>query len=187
MSLTATEIRSKSAGDVYLAPLGTGAPTDEAALVTIFNGTPGAWVHAGWLHEDGPEISGFAPESTAIPGWNRQAPARYIFRFGEPEITVPLLQWNAENLALYFPGATHDAVNGVLSIPDVASPVAQELLIIVRDGTEALGLWVASVQPAGGDDLSFPGDGASVIPVSMKVLSPASGPMAKLVGVAVAA
>ena len=180
MTLTAAETLAKSAGDVYTAPLATGVPTDLDTLDP-------AWVHMGWLHEDGPSLSGFAPENTKRKGWNRQAPVRSLNRFGEPTVEVPLLQWNAENLQLYFPGATHDVPTSTLSIPDVGNPTEQELLIVVQDGADKIGLWVARTAPRGGDDISFPEDDLAPIPVVFDVLSPASGALAAVVGVDVAA
>lgn len=175
MTLNSEQTLSKSAGDLYLAPLGTGAPDDtdlvggrttvDAALVLA------GWTHTGWLDEDGPQFEGFEGENTKLYGWNAVAPVRSITRVTEPMVSVGLLQWNADNLTEYFPGATYDAPTRTLTVPETGNPVERELLVVVYDGDTAIGIWVGKVSNRGGDSFEFPGDGLSVIPVVYDILS----------------
>jgi hypothetical protein len=168
--LNAAETLAKSAGDLYLAPLGTGAPADtilddQTALETA------GWVHAGWLDEDGPSTDGFDGDNSKHYGWNRVQPIRSITRVTEPSLEVGLLQWNVENLQLYFPGSTYDAPSRTLSIPNAGNPTEQELLIVVADGDRHIGMWVARTTARGSDAIEFPGDGLSSIPVTFDILA----------------
>ena len=186
MPLASSETLAKSAGDMYLAPVGTAVPAfdglDDTAL------TAGSWVHAGWLGEDGPSLSGFEGDSEKLYAWNRSVPMRSIVRVTEPMVEVPLLQWNVENLSLYFPGATHTPLEERLTIPSSTTITEKALLIVVRDGTaQEVGLWLAKTSPRGGGSIEFPGDGTSEIPITFDVLSPDTGEFFNIVGVDVAA
>lgn len=170
MTTIASETLAKSAGSLYLGPIGTGFPPvadldDEAALLAA------GWIHAGWLHEDGPTFGGFDGTTTKHYGWNSVAPIRSTTRVTEPTIEVALLQWNQENLELYFPGAAYDAATRTLKIPESGNPTEQELLVVVADGDKFIGLWVAKVTAHGGGEFSFPGDGLAGIPVMFDVLA----------------
>ena len=173
MARAASETLAKSAGDVYAATVGTAAPDASVAdALSDATLTGGAWSQVGWLGPDGPQLEGFGGDNTKHYGWNAVKPIRATTRVTEPMVTVPLLQWNTENLQLYFPGATYDALTETLSIPDAGSIVETALLIVVRDGTaKDVGLWLGKVSPRGNGNLTFPGDGLSEIPVAYDVLS----------------
>lgn len=169
-TLNAQETLAKSAGSLYLAEFPTEAPdvddiTDRDALEAD------GWVHAGWLHEDGPGTDGFEGDTTKHYGWNAVAPIRSITRINDPMIPVTLLQWNVENLSLYFAGAEYDEPNKILSIPETGNPAEQALLLIVEDDDKAIAIWVAKVSARGGASFEFPGDGLAPIPVVFDVLS----------------
>ena len=170
MALIADETLAKSAGDLYLAPYPLAAPADDD-LATQATLEAAGWVHAGWLHEDGPQPEGFEGDNTKLYGWNAVAPIRSITRVTEPMIPVSLLQWNAENLSLYFPGATYNAGTRTLTIPETGNPTQQALLLVVQDGARSVGVWVAKVTARGGDAFEFPGDGLAPIPVVFDILS----------------
>jgi hypothetical protein len=175
MSLNSAQTLSKSAGDLYLAPLGTGAPEDVDLVggrTTVDATLTGAgWTHVGWLDEDGPEPEGFEGDNTKLYGWNATAPIRSITRVTEPMVSVGLLQWNAVTLGEFFPGASYDDATRTLTIPESGNPSEREMLVVVYDGDNAIGLWFGKVSNRGGDSFEFPGDGLSVIPVVYDVLS----------------
>lgn len=170
MTKIAAETLAKSAGDLYLGPTGTGAPADTeladpAALAAL------GYVHAGWLDEAGPNLAGFEGSTSKLYGWNSVAAIRSITRVTEPAIEVGLLQWNEENLALYFPGAVYDEPTRTVQIPESGSPTEQELLVVVEDGDRPVGVWVGKVAAHGGGAITFPGDGLAPIPVVFDVLA----------------
>jgi hypothetical protein len=188
MTLIAAETLAKSAGHLYEAPVGTGAPAvadlaDQSAL------EGDGWVHVGWLHEDGPELSGFEGDTTKHMGWNAVQPIRTSTRVAEPEVPVSLLQWNQENLKRYFPGATYTAGTKTLSIPTSGLNADAELLMVVIDSDVdlTLGFWFARTTARAGQSLSFPdgGDDLSPIPIIFDVLAPETDgdPWAKVVGI----
>lgn len=168
MALNAQETIAKSAGDLYLAPYPEAAPaladiTDQSALETA------GWVHVGWLHEDGPQPEGFEGDNSKHYGWNAVAPIRSITRVTEPMVPVSLLQWNVENLQLYFPGATF--ASDTLTIPESGNPAEQSMLMVVKDGSDAIAIWCSKVSARGGSSFEFPGDGLAPIPLVLDVLS----------------
>lgn len=189
MVLNAAETIVKSSGDLYLAPVSTASPAvadlaNTAAARTALE-TAG-WVHTGWIEEEGPTPEGFEGDNEKHYGWNAVAPARSTTRVTEPMVNVPLLQWNVENLSLYFPGATHDTLTETLTIPEGGNSTESALLTVVRDGDKAIGLWCAKTSPRGGDSFEFPGDAMAVIPVAFDILGGVV-PWVKVIGVDVAA
>ena len=170
MALIANETLAKSAGDLLLAPFPQAAPSaadleDLSALETA------GWVHTGWLHEDGPQPEGFEGDNTKEYGWNAVAPIRSITRVREPMVPVSLLQWNVDNLSLYFAGASYDEPTQTRTIPETGNPVDQALLLRIIDDDRHIGIWVAKVQARGGGNFEFPGDGLAPIPITFDVLS----------------
>jgi hypothetical protein len=182
MTRNAAETIAKSAGDLYLGPYPIAAP-DEADLTTVATLEGAGWVHAGWLHEDGPQPDGFDGDNSKHYGWNAVAPIRSITRVTEPMISVSLLQFNAENLSLYFPGAEHDAPNRVLTIPESGNPTEQSLLMVVEDGDRPIGIWCAKVTARGGGSFEFPGDGLAPIPVVFDILSTGTDDYIEVIGI----
>jgi len=170
MTLNADQTLAKSAGDLWLAPSVTAAPTDDDLEVDATLEAAG-WVHAGWLHEDGPQPEGFEGDNTKHYGWNAVAPIRSVTRVTDPQIPVSLLQWNATNLGLYFPDATYNEAERLLTIPEAGVPTNQSLLLRIVDGSRYFGIWAAKVTARGGGAFEFPGDGLAPIPVTFDVLS----------------
>ena len=83
MGLNDAQTLAKSAGDLFLGPYPTSAPSDEE--LTNDQTLAGAgWVHAGWLSEDGPQPEGFEGDNSKHYGWNAIAPIRSITRVTEP-------------------------------------------------------------------------------------------------------
>lgn len=172
MALNSDEVLAKSIGDVYLATLGEGPPDDDdlddyEALQTA------GWTHIGWIAEEGPTLTGFEGETTALFGWNR--PDAIITNTQAPErsVEVPLLQFNVENLTLYFPGSTYSAVTRTLTIPSSGTPTPQAFLMVVSDGSKYLGLYLPKVSGRPGGPLTFP-DGQeelSQLPITFDVLA----------------
>lgn len=160
----------KSAGDIFLAPVDTVAPDfEDLADDSVLTGA--GWDIAGWLHEDGPTLSGFQGDNTKLYAWNATAPARSITRVTEPQVDIPFLQYNADTLALYFPGAEYDVVTNVLTIPQAGVAVEYAVLVRVVDGDRVIGWWFPRTSPRGDGDLEFPGDDFGSIPVSFDVLA----------------
>lgn len=183
MTLTAAELTAKSAGSVYLAPDGTAVPTDLAALAAAYTDN-----HVGWISQPGPEFQGFEGEITRIRGWNAQGAIRTTRRLGEPAVALTLLQWNSTTLGYYFPGSTYDAPTSTLSIPSSpGAPTQYTALVVVEDGADKLGLWVARVEAAAAGSFTFPEGEAAEIPLTLTVLEPDSGELAAVVGLPVAA
>ena len=187
MALTAAEVIVKSIGDVYSATAGTAAPSvddldDMDALQSA------GWTHMGWVQEEGPTFPGFEPTIESILGWNRQGAITEAYTISEEaRVVVPFLQFTAEVLQLYFPGATHDAQNGTIDVTDYSTPTPVALLVTVGTGSKTIGFWAGSTSPRGEGELSFPDDDGAPIPVGFTILAPSSGPRFRVLGINVAA
>lgn len=173
MPLNSEEVLAKSIGDVYLAAYGEPAPAvgdidDQAALETA------GWEHIGWIAEEGPELAGFEGETTSLFGWNRPSAIITNTQAPERQVNVPLLQFNVENLQLYFPGSTY--ASGVLTIPESGSQTPRAFLMVVSDGTVYHGLYLPKVTGRPGGALTFPDgqDELSQIPITFDVLADAA-------------
>lgn len=186
MALTAAEVIVKSIGDVYSATAGT-APPATADLGSVSTVEGGGWTHMGWVHEDGPTFPGFEPTIESILGWNRQGAITEAYTISEDaRVVVPFLQFNAEVLQLYFPGATHDAVNDTVDVEDYATPTPVALLVTVGTGSKTIGFWAGSTSPRGEGELAFPDDDGAAIPVGFSILAPSSGKRFRVLGIDVA-
>lgn len=184
MALTAAETLAKSIGDVYLAPYPEAAPPVADIDDAVALGVAG-WDHIGWIAEEGPELTGFEGETTSLFGWNRPAAIKTNTEAPERQVSVPLLQFNVENLTLYFPGATY--ATNVLTIPESGTSVEYAFLMVVSDGTKYHGLFAPKVSGRPGGPLTFP-DGQeelSQIPITFDLL--ADTDTVKFLGVAPAA
>ena len=171
MAHNANETLIKSAGDVYLATVGTDPPVaadldDEAALIGD------GWTQQGYIAEEGPTFQGFEGEKTVFKVWNVEAAARTKTTVGEPLVNVPFVQWNTDVLPLYFPGASVDGPTGDVVIGNSAgTPAENALLLVIHDGDRTYGFWAARTGAGPGGDLSFPADDLAQLPVAFDVLA----------------
>ena len=187
MALTAEEVVVKSIGDVWSAAAGTAAPdVEDLDSMSALEGA--GWSHMGWIQEEGPTFPGFEPQIESILGWNRQGAITEAYTISEDaRVVVPFLQFTAEVLQLYFPGATHDAVNGTIDVTDYATPTPVALLVTIGTGSKTIGFWAGSTSPRGEGELSFPDDDGAPMPVGFSILAPSSGQRFRVLGINVAA
>ena len=186
MALTASEVIVKSIGDVYSATAGTAAP-DVADLGDISALEGDGWTHMGWVQEEGPTFPGFEPTIESILGWNRQGAITEAYTISEEaRVVVPFLQFTAEVLQLYFPGSTHNAVDGTIDVTDYSTPTPVALLVTIGTGSKNIGFWAGHTSPRGEGEISFPDDDGAPMPVGFTILAPPSGQRFRVLGINVA-
>ena len=152
-------------GDVWLAPVGTAPPDDDAA--------PGVgWVNVGYVSEDGVTISPDVEVTDfyAWQGWDpiRSELVRYTLRY-----SFDLLEVTAETLPLAFGGGVSDT--GVYTPPGVGDTFERALLIDVVDGDRTY-RWVTSrVRPVDLGEVTFGRGEMARLPVTLGVLADPDG------------
>lgn len=186
MALTASEVIVKSIGDVYSAQAGQAKP-DAGDLGNMSTLEQAGWTHMGWVQEEGPTFPGFEPTIESILGWNRQGAITEAYTISEEaRVVVPFLQFTAEVLQLYFPGATYNAGDETIDVTDYSTPTPVALLVTVGTGSKTIGFWAPQTSPRGEGELSFPDDDGAAIPVGFTILAPPSGPRFSVIGIDVA-
>jgi hypothetical protein len=149
-------------GYLYAAPTSTAKPADLAAPTT-------PWVDLGHTSRDnGLGIGREGGDSEVLGSWRnpnlreRRDPISYY-------VTINLLQFDNDNLALFFGGGDISAA-GVFGVP--LNPTAQERALYVRivDGANELGLYVPKVSIAPEDDMEVDVESFLEMPVRCTIL-----------------
>jgi hypothetical protein len=109
VALTAEEVFIAGSGHVYVADVGTTAPTDTTTAWA------GGWAELGFTTDDGVTITP-GKEITDIPAWQSRYPVRRIVTAETFEAEFSLLQWNEDTLGL--------ALQGGSWVGDVFTPAA---------------------------------------------------------------
>lgn len=173
MSRDATELFVKGAGDVYLAELGTEAPGEDILNDDDLLSAAG-FVNYGYLNEDGPSFENYEGSNAPLRAWNTDVPVAYKTTRNEPMIVVTFIQWTVETATLFFPGATWDDEDKVLTVSRQIIRPHVAFLAVARDGDRSLGWYEPSVQPRGNGAITFPsGDELAGIPIAFDVTASA--------------
>lgn len=123
MALDADNVRVGLNGNVYIAPLGTTAPTD---LTTAWGA---GWSDLGYLSDDGVEMN-YSTDSEDITAWQSLSPIRKVLTSVDMTLQFTALELKTMTVTLYFPSATMTDISGTvhsLAIP--AAPSRDERAI----------------------------------------------------------
>lgn len=99
MPKSASQIVVGGTGTVFVAPVGTVAPTDVAAAWAA------AWVDLGYTNEDGVQFSD-EKEMEALSVWQLFYAARHIITGRSSTISFVLRQWSKDTVKFAFGGGT---------------------------------------------------------------------------------
>jgi hypothetical protein len=94
--LASENVRIGVSGAIYVAPVGTAAPTDASAAL------PAEWVSLGYLHEDGVEFNPSQTTTNSINAWQNAAEVRKTVTEVKNSFKFKALEIKAATLALYF-------------------------------------------------------------------------------------
>lgn len=97
MALDSDQLVIAGTGTIYVAAVGTSAPTD---IVTAFSGS---WTDLGYTTEDGVTFN-TARSIQSIPAWQSDYPVRRKVTSRDSSLGFVLMQWNTANLKLAFGG-----------------------------------------------------------------------------------
>jgi hypothetical protein len=99
VALDADQIRIAGSGHIYVAAVGSTAPTD------VTTAWAAAWTEIGFTDEDGVTVND-EKEITDIGVWQLMYAARRIITSRNFTVSFNLRQWNRDTLALAFGGGT---------------------------------------------------------------------------------
>jgi hypothetical protein len=117
VALNADNVRVGLNGNVYLAAVGTTAPTD---LDTAW---AAGWADLGYLSEDGVSME-YSTDTTDINAWQSLSPVRKVLTSVDMTLGFTALELKTSTVKLYFPSSTMTDVSG--TVHKLAIPAAPE-------------------------------------------------------------
>jgi hypothetical protein len=139
MALDAAELFVPGNGSLYVADVGTTAPTDAStALDSDF-------AELGYITEDGATITP-SMDVTAIGAWQSFYAVRRVITARDLQVACALEQWNEDTLALYFGGATVTGSSPDFTISPPSPETIDDRAFVLEgtDGTRIYRLYVPS-------------------------------------------
>lgn len=130
MALNADNVRVGLNGNIYLAPVGTTAPTD---LDTAW---AAGWMDLGYLSEDGVSME-YSTDTTDINAWQSLSPVRKVLTSVDMTLGFTAIELKTATVKLYFPSSTMTDVSGTvhkLAIPAAPEPDERAIGLEWLDG-----------------------------------------------------
>lgn len=162
MAENSAQILVLAAGDVYLAPTATAAPTNATTALNA------AFVKYGYIDDSGPS---FTPglETSVITGWQSPYPLRTLVTARTLELAFNLLQMTEDAIKLAMGGGTWSGSSGARAFdPPAASDIDQRSVVIEGlDGAKVVRLYVPIAQVSSVGSITFTKSGASSVPITM--------------------
>lgn len=169
------ELVVAGAGQVYIAASGTTLPADYNAATSL---SPSTWTGLGYHTEDGVSFSA-TPEIVENRAWQARQAIRRERTSQDLQFTFSLLQWNEATVVLAFGGGSITTVTGgyKYEFPDADSAALAEYAVVVEciDGSEKHYFAFSRVNVTETVESQFTAQNPAVLPITLKVLPPASG------------
>lgn len=151
---------------IWMAPVGTPAPTDSTTVL------PAAWSTLGYLSEDGVTLSQDTTSADIIP-WQGRSPVRSMITARELSMEMTMIEFNQQNLSVYFgmpviagtPSATW-----ALDVISTAPTQIYSFCIDVADLDVKLRYYIPRGSLSDAGDLIVTDSGAMALPITMKCL-----------------
>lgn len=160
------------AGDVYVAPVGTAAPT------TATDALNASFYKLGYVSEDGVTFS-TAPTIEEFLAWQQRQPVRREATGSEQNLTFGVLQWNAETVKLAFGGGQVAEISPGEFRYDFPSDddALDERAIVVdwQDGDEDHRLYFQRGSVTEAVETQLTRGALAVLPITFSVLAPSAG------------
>lgn len=170
MTLKSSEVRVAGTGELFLAPVGTAAPTDTATAL------PAAWVGYGYTTEDGVVLSK-SVEREGVAAWQSTTPVRYITTGQEFTVQTTLLQSNEDTVALWLGSGAFGTTGTTEFKADMPiDPVTQQFALIVEwsDGGIVSRLHIPKAEVTETGDVNLARQ-ATGFPVTFGAIAPDTG------------
>lgn len=160
-------------GDVYIAPVGSTAPTDADSALAA------AWYKVGYISEDGVTFS-HAPEIEEFAAWQSRQPIRREAVGSVDSIAFGIIQWNAETVKLAFGGGTvTEPTPGEFkySFPSDDDALDERAIVVdFQDGDTFIGrLHFERGSVTEAVEVNLVRSALAVLPVTFSVLAPTGG------------
>jgi hypothetical protein len=173
MTLVASQVRVPGTGELFVAPVGTAAPTDTDTALAA------AWKGLGYTTEDGVTLSR-SLEREPVNAWQSLTPLRYIYNAATLGISAAMLQSNQQVASLWWGGgdfAETVASSGVFQadMPVVPEGTEQAVLLEFSDDDIKTRIWVAKMDLAETGDIALNRQGATAFQLTFNALAPDSG------------
>lgn len=167
-----SEVPVGSTGQVYVAAVGSSAPTAfDSALA------PATWTGLGYITEDGFKKQGDI-ETAEIGAWQSMEPIRREVTARSNEFAFALMQWNENTLPIAFGGgAVSAAGTGYKYVPPDGDDalIERALVIDANDGSTVYRFYAPRITITEGVETSFKRGEAAILPITFRCLTPASG------------
>jgi hypothetical protein len=170
MALDSAEIRVAGNAHVYVAPVGTAAPTDATTALNA------AFIELGYVSEDGITIN--AGKTTAdIMALQSFDPLRTLVTARELTSAFVLRQWNYETLKLALGGGTVTGTSPNYKYLPASAEVIDERAFVFEalDGTVIQRWFFRRVMLSESVSIQFTRTTAADLPITLKALAPTSG------------
>jgi hypothetical protein len=174
MALDSDQIVVAGTGEVYVAPVGTAAPSGATALSAAFSAS---WVGLGYTTEDGVRFSD-TPDITDVNAWQSQYPVRRLVGTRANEFSFTALQWNSTTVSLAFGGGTWtEPTAGIFKYAPPATGVLDERAMAVewQDGSYKYRLIVPKGTVSGGVEFGLTRTEAAQLPLTFSTTPTGTG------------
>ena len=173
MTLTASQVRVPGTGELFVAAVGSPAPTDVSTAL----GAPFAGL--GYTQEDGATISR-SLDREPIPAWQSIQPLGYIYNGGELTVAAAMLQSNSEVAALWFGGgdfAETSAGSGQYrsDMPVVPEGVERAVLLEWTDDDKTNRLYIPRAELSETGDVQVTRTAPQAFQMTWSALAPNAG------------
>lgn len=181
MALNDDAVLTAAVGYVYVANVGTAAPTP-TALKTLDLENPSSWLVTGW-NTVGHTSRGTLPEfgfeggDTEMKGSWQKKKLREIQKDDPVDyLTVVLHQFDEDTLSLYY-GDNASATAGVFSVASGVSPLEKAGFVVIEDGDLRLGFHFHKSSVKRDDKIELPIDDLASLPVRFTFLDHEDDPL----------
>lgn len=161
---------------IYIAPVGTAAPA------TLSAAWASPWRALGYATEDGPTVAN-STDTEDIMAWQSRSPLRTVITGRTVTVQMQLMQWNGDNLAVYWDVTAPTVSDGVYTF-DVRSDQSgrrHSIGVDVQDGDNQLRIVFPRVQLSAAGDMQFQRGAAALLDVTFSALE-TDGRLATVMG-----
>lgn len=167
-----SEVPVGSSGQVYVAAVGTTAPTAfDSAL------SPSTWTGLGYLTTDG-FVKGSDIETAEIEAWQSMEPIRRDVTKRGDRFAFALMQWNEETLPIAFGGGSIGTAGAGYKYSPPAEDdalVERALVIDALDGDDVFRFFAPRVTITEGVETTFRRGESAILPITFRTLTPENG------------
>lgn len=165
-----TAVLTAAVGYVYVAPVGTAAPTPSALKTLTLTSPPGAWKSVGHTSRGTLPEFGFDGGDSEIKGsWQKKKLREIQSEDPIDYLTVVLHQFDEDALSLYY-GENASSTTGVFGVASGSAPVEKAVFVVIEDGDVRLGFHAHKTSVKRDDAIELPIDDLAALPVRFTFL-----------------